>query len=133
MLTIKRIKKYNMPKYPCGNYFDFKRNFIEKNLIKGAASLFMAAALLGVGCGEEDVTGGLPVVHMVSENEAEVIIVKMLKDNGIDIAHNQDYQISLDSGKTINVNLDGYSNDNKVGYEYVNHDSPNGDYIVEEQ
>jgi hypothetical protein len=130
MLEIKRLKSYKVPKYPEGHYYEVKVNG-DRN--PGVTSGILAAGLstlilyTSCNCQPIGVTGPPPVPSlMISEQEARMAIKKIFQDNGITFKEDIPYSFVTDN-ETIQVNLDGYDESRKVGYEYFSEQDISGE------
>jgi hypothetical protein len=121
MLEIKQLKSYKVPKYPEGHYYELK---VKGDRNPGVTFGILAAGLstlvlyTSCNCQPIGVTGPPPVPSlMISEQEARMAIKKIFQENGIEFKEDFPYSFVSDN-ETIQVNLDGYNENKKVGYEY---------------
>ncbi|MFC2020128.1 hypothetical protein ACFLU4_09355 [Chloroflexota bacterium] len=127
MLVIKPLSSYKIPKYPQEWYHE-KPAVISDKLVAGG---LIATLMLGLltSCGkevEENRPGGsLGVVgpppsppKAITENEARLRIIHTFEKYGIEL--DADVPMSFGSdNKTINLILDGYNEELRIGYEYI--------------
>jgi hypothetical protein len=115
MLKIKQPKKYNIPIYPAGAYYENTGKNIDNFIKKAAASTALITALEGCDC--LGTTGPPPVMPtMVTENEAKPIIDSVFASQG----YNLDSNILIDvPSSDLKITIDGYDSAQHVGYEYL--------------
>ena len=115
MLQVKQVKKYDVPRYPTGEYFENENSGNGLFFRGAAASVALLAALQGSQC--IGTTGPPPVMpDMVTENEARAIVDSVFST--------YDYRLLFDvnlpvPGSTQTVSLDGYDSTTRTGYEYM--------------
>jgi hypothetical protein len=130
MLEIKQLKSYKVPKYPEGRYHELKAKGDKKPAVTfGILSAGLSALVLYASCNCQPigVTGPPPVPSlMISEQEARMAIKKIFQDNGIMFQEDFPYSFVSDN-ETIQVDLDGYDENRKVGYEYFSEHDISGD------
>jgi hypothetical protein len=64
---------------------------------------------------------GVPVPpDMITEDSARTIINKVFSESGIDMKADVEHLLIFDENDSLKVNLDGYNDSLKVGYEFMN-------------
>lgn len=121
MLTIRRVKRYRVARYPRGRYSDYTPPLPESLVKRGAVSLFALAALETLGCDSGNgVTGPPPLPpDLVTENEARQIIEQVFVDNGVQLGRDLPFILHLAADDSVTLDLDGFNSPLRVGYEYV--------------
>jgi hypothetical protein len=121
VLTIRRVKRYRRARYPKGRYSDYTPPLPESLVKRGAISLFALAALESLGCDSGNgVTGPPPLPpDLVTENEARQIIEQVFVDNGVRLERDLPFILHLAADDSVTLDLDGYNDSLRVGYEYV--------------
>lgn len=118
MLKIKPIERYSIPRYPKGVYSE-SPDFISLATPRGALAAAMLALLLEA-CDGGGTTGPPPLPpDMVTESEARTIIDRVFDSNGISLTHDVDLNIEVHPGDTAIVNVDGFNDSLRTGYEYL--------------
>jgi len=117
MLQIKRIIRYDLPRYPrCGQYVCPPRS--SGAFVRDAAALLALAALLDA-CDERPL-GGVPVPpRYVSEIDARQIMNQVFADRDITLDSSQVVTIPIGVHDTLTLNVDGFNDSLQVGYEYI--------------
>ena len=118
MLEIKRVKSYKLPRYPQGLYYETPQHYPWNMVSVGVASAALLA-LLGCSTNNYGVVGPPPLPpKYITESEARIIINQVFAQNGIQLA--EDVPYSFASGnRTVALELDGFNEDLKLGYEYI--------------
>jgi len=110
VLKIKKIKRYRIAKYPRGTYRRKTDNLAGK-LIKGGLTVSILSSL--------GACGGILAPDFVTENEARSIIKAVFDDNNVNLEEDISYFLKQGETDSIELNLDGYNDSLKVGYEYI--------------
>ncbi len=118
MLEIKKVRRYKIACYPAGIYHTNKGNSASIFLKEGLAT----AAIMTVleSCGGVGVVGPPPLPpDLITENEARLAINKIFKNNNITLKPDFSLKIEQAPGDSVSINLDGYNDTLRVGYEYI--------------
>jgi hypothetical protein len=117
MLQIKRIVRYNLPRYPRGGQYVYPPSTAGAR-VRDVAALLALAALIE-SCGDTS-TGGVPLPpRSVSEASARQIITQVFTGRTIALDSSQVVTIPLSAADTLVLNVDGFNDSLQVGYEYV--------------
>lgn len=120
MLKIKKIRKYTVAKYPREIYCQKPYSFGNKLLKGGLTSTFILALLGSVAPEPVGAAGPPPMkLDMVTENEARAAIEGVFARNNINLKHNVKYLLKYDMDRQVELEIDGYNDSLKVGYEYI--------------
>jgi hypothetical protein len=118
MLTVKKIRKYTVPRYPKGEYFKKKNSQASKFLTTG----ILSASVMGMldSCIiEPGLTGEVAPPPLITEDSAKKIINQVFLDRGIALREDAEHLFIHNGRNSIKINLDGYNDSLKTGYEYV--------------
>ncbi|MFC2170359.1 hypothetical protein ACFLQJ_00105 [Calditrichota bacterium] len=120
-MVIKRICKYNIPVYPKGLFHSSPKNSVDKAVKIGATSAAIIALLQG--CEElpgSGTTGPPPVIpDMITEADARLVIEEIFSRNDIQFQQDKTIIFSRDNVDSARLNLDGYNDSLRIGYEYI--------------
>jgi hypothetical protein len=119
MLKIRRIRRYDSAKYPRGPYRPYRRGAAESLATRGTATLLLLA--LYEACVGGNGTAGPPPIppDIVTEGEARRIISNVFDRNGITLDEDFRLVFQMGPGDSVVLDLDGFSDSLRVGYEYV--------------
>ncbi|MDI6739956.1 MAG: hypothetical protein QME74_06290 [Candidatus Edwardsbacteria bacterium] len=124
MLQIKRIAKYKAPRYPRGIYHRRRAHGAVSLAKGGAASLAMLLLLEACSKKPLGTTGPPPVMpDLLTENEARAVVNQVFANNQVGLQSDHDCVLKYSSGDSAVLNLDGFNDSLKVGYEYICGDS----------
>jgi hypothetical protein len=121
MLRIERVKGYRLPRYPSGQYCEPPGGTRPRKVTGGVASVVMLM-LLAASCDLDPVgvVGPPPMPpEMVTEKEARAAIGAVFTRNGIGLKTDMPFTFTYGEQKPVSLDLDGFNQDLKVGYEYV--------------
>jgi hypothetical protein len=116
MLKIKRVRSYDVPRYPARKFEPWKQPAGVAMFKRGVSS---AALLLLI---DSCITGcmkGVPNWEYVTEGDARAAINRVFADNGIQLTADVPLDVVLSPEDTVRVVLDGYNDSLRVGYECV--------------
>lgn len=117
MLEIKPVKSYTLPRYPQGFYYESPQHY-PWNLVSVSIASAALLALLGCSC-HYGVIGPPPLPpKYITESEARIIINQVFAENGIELDEDVPYSFASDN-RTVTLELDGFNEDLKMGYEYI--------------
>ncbi len=124
MLRIQPMVRYNVPKYPQNEFRQKPPDFILKLIVKGILPVTILPLLQGCDLieGTGHVDGGLIEPPKLSEAEAKPIIESVFITNGIQLDKDISVAFMRNDTTTVHINLDGYNDSLRVGYEYMNYD-----------
>jgi hypothetical protein len=118
MLRIRIIRKYTLPRYPGGIYHS-KPEPRSIKIIKGSLAAALMATFLD-SCNCVGVTGPPPLPPgMVTENEARAVVNRVFARNEIVLEHDKALTFHYPENDSTLLNLDGYNDSLKIGYEYI--------------
>jgi hypothetical protein len=117
MLQIKRITRYNLPRYPRGGQYICPPSTVGAK-IRDVSALLALAALIE-SC-DDHTTSGVPIPpNFISEVNARRVITNVFTARNIALDSNQVVTIPLDGVDTLVLNVDGFNDSLQVGYEYI--------------
>ncbi len=118
MLRIRTVKRYSLPRYPGGMYYP-KPEAKSMRIVRGSLAATLMATLLD-SCDCFGTIGPPPLPPaMVTENEARTVIDRVFTRNGIVLEHDKALSFHFPPGDSTVLNLDGYNDSLKIGYEYI--------------
>ena len=117
MLEIKPVKSYKLPRYPQGSYYETPQHYPWNLVTVGVASTALLALL---GCSSNYGVVGPPPLppKYITESEARIIINQVFAQNGIQLDDDVPYSL-VTGNRTIALELDGFNEQLKLGYEYI--------------
>lgn len=119
MLKIKKVDKYNIPKYPQEVYKVYP-DFISLSTPRNVLAIAVMTLILDA-CSDTNLrpTAGIPDTEIVTESNARSIIDKVFNQNGIELTHDMDVKLEITPNDSAVVNVDGFNDSLQVGYEYM--------------
>ncbi|MFC2170360.1 hypothetical protein ACFLQJ_00110 [Calditrichota bacterium] len=120
-MQVKKLKRYSIPMYPQGLFHPRRENTINKAVKAGTLSATLLALLQG--CEEfpyfgKGVDGNMAYEPAMTEADARLVIEEVFTRNNIQIPDEITLVFSSASADSIELDLDGYNDSLKVGYEY---------------
>ncbi|MBI4720717.1 MAG: hypothetical protein HY770_05775 [Chitinivibrionia bacterium] len=130
MLTIRRVNRYRSARYPAGRWVKCEPRLPESLVRRGAASLFALAVLETLSCDNRNGVVGPPPLppELVTENEARLVIEQVFEDNGIPMERDVLLMLRLAGGDSVGIELDGFNDSLRVGYEYISYPEDRGEF-----
>jgi hypothetical protein len=121
MLEIKKVKTYEIPKYPQGEFVAPAKTGWSP-AAAGAISTSLSALLLYSACGPIQpfgVVGPPPMPpNLITEQEARNAIKQIFQTSGVVLADDVVFSLKSDN-RTFQLVLDGFNEKLKIGYEYI--------------
>jgi hypothetical protein len=111
MLEIRQIAKYNRARYPRHGEYVLPSKSVP-HIVRDLAVLTALAALT-------ETCGPPPPPRFLSEYDARWIITQAFSNAGLSFREDTKVLVRLSGGNSTELNLDGYNDSLKVGYEYV--------------
>lgn len=118
MLRVRRLKRYHKAKYPRKEYTVNEPNAADDLIKRCGVSLLVMSIIETVGSCYGG-SGPPPVMpDLVTETEARQIITRVFGRYGISLDENYPLVLRSGANDSIRVNVDGFNDSLRVGYEY---------------